>query len=71
MVYFTEIQPSKHYTKEHEKHVPWHKVVELILSTKNPRKKDDKFEIEQNDYYILFEIRNNVLYVINAKQVKK
>ncbi|MBI2208148.1 hypothetical protein HYU50_01510 [Candidatus Woesearchaeota archaeon] len=68
MVYFTEIKPTKHYIEEHEKEVPWDKVVEIILTTKNPRKKGNKFEIEKEGYYILFEIKNNVLYVINAKK---
>lgn len=68
MVYFTDIKPTEHYLKEHEKDVPWHKVVEIIFSTKNPRKKGNKFEIEKGDYYILFEIKDNILYVINAKK---
>jgi len=70
VVYFTEIYPSEHYIEYHEKDVPWHKVIEIIFSTKNPRKKGDKFEIEDENYYILFEIKNNVLYVINAKKVR-
>jgi hypothetical protein len=69
MVYFTDIQPTGHYLKEHTKDVAWDKVVEIIFSTKNPRKKGDKFEIEKDDYYILFEIKNNILYVINAKKL--
>lgn len=68
MVYFTDIQPTKHYLEEHEKDVPWDKVVEIILTTKNPRKKGDNFEIEKEGYYILFKIENKVLYVINAKK---
>ncbi|MBI2110566.1 hypothetical protein HYT51_02190 [Candidatus Woesearchaeota archaeon] len=68
MVYFIDIQPTEHYIQEHAKDVPWNKVVEIIFSTKNPRKKGDKFEIEKEGYYILFEIRNNILYVINAKK---
>jgi len=68
MVYFTDIEPTNHYLKEHEKEVPWGKVVEIIFSTKNPRKKGDKFEIKKDEYYILFEIRDNILYVINAKK---
>ena len=68
MVYFTGIKPSDHYTKEHEQDVPWDKVVEIIFSTKNPRKKGDKFEIEKDGYYILFEIKDTILYVINAKK---
>ena len=70
MVYFTEIEPTDHYTKQHEKEVPWYKVIEIIFTTKNPRKKGDKFEIENDDYYILFEIKDNILYVINAKRTR-
>jgi len=71
MVYFTEIKPTEHYTKEHEKEVPWHKVIEIILTTKNPRKGQNKFEIKKDSYYILFEIKNNILYVINAKRTRR
>ena len=69
MVYFKDIKPTDHYLEEHEKDVPWDKVVETILTTKNPRKKGDCFQIEKDGYYILFEIKNNILYVINAKKV--
>ena len=68
MVYFTGIEPTGHYSEEHEKDVPWDKVIEIIFSTKNPRKKGDKFEIEKDGYYILFEIKDAILYVINAKK---
>lgn len=68
MVYFTEILPTEHYLTKHAKDVPWVKVVEIIFKTKNPRKKFNKFEIENEHYYILFEIKNNKLYVINAKK---
>jgi len=69
MVYFTKILPTDHYLDEHAGEVPWHKVVELILTTKNPRKKEDLFEIEKDGYYILFRIEGNDLYVINAKRM--
>lgn len=68
MVYFTSIEPTEHYLKEHAQEVPWHEVVEIIFSTKNPRKKGDKFEIVCRGYYVLFELRNNVIYVVNAKR---
>ncbi len=71
MVYFSEIQPTEHYSKEHEKDVPWDKAVEIIFSTKNPRKKGDKFEIEKDGYYLLFDIKDTILYVINAKKGEK
>ena len=69
MVYFNDIRPTDHYLEEHTKQVPWNKVVEIILATKNPRKKENKFEIEKEGYYILFEIKDNILYVINAKKL--
>ncbi|MBS3155068.1 hypothetical protein J4404_01065 [Candidatus Woesearchaeota archaeon] len=69
MVYFTEIEPTKHYLEEHNEDVPWDKVVEIIFTTKNPKKKQDKFEIEKDGYYILFEIKNTILYIINAKKI--
>jgi len=67
-VLFKSIKPTRHYLENHEKDIPWHKVVEIILATKNPRKKGDRFEIEQQDHYILFEIRNKTLRIINAKR---
>ncbi len=68
MVYFTDIQPTQHYLEEHAEDVPWDKIVELIFTIKNPRKKGNKFEIEKDGYYLLFEVKENVLYVINAKR---
>lgn len=68
MVYFKEIEPTTHYTEHHEKDVPWEKVVEIIFTTKNPRKKDDKFEIERDGYYILFEIKNAVFIRNKCKE---
>ena len=62
------IKPTDHYLEHHAEDVPWYKVVEIILTTKNPRKKGNKFEIENEDYYVLFEIKDKVLYVINAKK---
>ena len=70
MVYFTDIKPSEHYLENHAQNVSFDKVVEIIFKTKNPRKKGTKFEIEDGDYYILFEIKDNVLYIINAKRVR-
>ncbi len=71
MVFFTDIQPTAHYLEEHEDNVPWDQVIEIILTMKNPRKKGNKFEIERDNYYLLFEIRNNTLYIINAKNTKR
>lgn len=68
MIYFTNIVPTDHYLECHADEVPWDKVVEILFTTKNPRKKGDKFEIEKDEYYILFRIENKILYVINAKR---
>ncbi len=68
MVYFSSIWPTRHYIENHSKHVTWEEAVAIILSTKNPRKKGRKFEIESNGCYVLFEIRNKTAYVINAKR---
>jgi hypothetical protein len=54
--------------EEHQEDVPWDEVVEIILTTKNPRKKEDVFEIETEQYYVLFKIEEKTLYVINAKR---
>jgi hypothetical protein len=70
MVYFTSIEPTEHYLAEHQKDVPWEKVIEIVLTTKNPRKKGNRFQIEKDDYYLLFKIQDNRLYVINAKRRK-
>jgi hypothetical protein len=70
MVYFNEIQPTRHYSKYHSKDVRWDKVIEIILLTKNPKKTNNKYIINTNSYYILFKIKNDILYVINAKYIK-
>ena len=70
-MYFTDMKPTFHYLTEHERDVPWCKVVELIQKTKNPRKRGKTFEIKTEGYYIVFIIRNQILYVINAKKVIK
>ena len=68
LVFFKGIVPSGHYLEEHARDVPWDKVVEIILFTKNPKKKGSKFEIESNGYYILFEAKKGIISVINAKK---
>jgi hypothetical protein len=68
MVYFTRIVPSSHYLAEHADEVPWEMVVEIILTSKCPRKRSNKYQIETDEHYVLFEIRDQVLIVINAKR---
>ena len=69
MVYFTAIKKTKHYEENHEQDIPWSEVIEIIFkSSKIIKKKDDKYEIETDKYYILMELKNKILYVINAKR---
>ena len=70
MVHFKSIKKSLHYVIYHEKQFPWSKVVEIILSTKNVRRKEDKLEIETSRYHILCKLENKALWVINAKWKK-
>lgn len=72
MVYFTRISKTDHYIKEHEQEVPWSEVVEVIFrSSKNIKKKGVKYEIETEKYYILMELKDKVLHVINAKRARR
>jgi len=65
---FTEIRPTAHYLASHAREVPWHEVVEAIFLTKGPWRKGDKFEIENGALYVLFEVSEGVIHVINAKR---
>jgi len=67
LVYFKEIKKTEHYKREHEKDVPWSKVVEVIITSKQKKKREDKIEIYNEKYYILCELKDQILYVINAK----
>lgn len=69
-MFFKSIRKTKHYKVYHEKNFPWSKVIEIILTAKNRRKKRDKIEIKAKHYYILCELKDNILWVINAKQSK-
>jgi len=69
MAYFREIRKSEHYRKFHEENVPWSEVVETIFSaSKRMRKKGGRIEIEDRKHYVLCELKNNALWVINAKR---
>ncbi|MBL7100822.1 MAG: hypothetical protein ISS23_02600 [Nanoarchaeota archaeon] len=63
---FKEIKPTKHYLEYHS-NIPWYKVVEIILTSKDKRKKGNKIMIKKDNYYILCQLKNKILYVINAK----
>lgn len=69
MIYFNEIKKTEHYEENHESDVSWSEVVDVIFkSSKNIKKKGNKYEIETDKYYLLMELKSNVLYVINAKR---
>lgn len=69
-MYFKSIRKTEHYRIYHEREFPWSKVIEIILTTKNQRKKGDKIEIKTKDYYILCKLKNNILWIINAKHIR-
>ena len=66
-MYWEEIKRSDHFEKYHKRVLAWSDIVRLIYVIKNKRKKGDKIEIENNRFYILCEIKDRVLYVINVK----
>ena len=67
-IFYTKIGKSRHYREEHEKKVPWSKVIELIFTIKNKRRKGNRIEIENDKFYLLCKIEDKTLYVINAKR---
>lgn len=69
MVYFKRLKKTRHYIEYHEQQFPWLEVVKIIRETKNPRRKEDKFEIKTEKYYVLFGMKNKKVYVINAKRL--
>jgi len=62
-MYFKSIRKTLHYVIHHEKQFPWSKVIEIMLTTKDMRKKDNNIEIETENYYILGRIENNILWI--------
>ncbi len=70
MVHFKSIRKTFHYIIYHEKNFSWSKVIEIIMTTKNIRKKGDKLEIETPEHYLLCKLEDNILLVINAKYKK-
>ncbi len=69
MVYFTGIKKTKHYKEHHERQVPLFEVIKIIKeNSKKIRKKGEKFKIETKYVYVLFKIKNNTAYIINAKR---
>ncbi len=65
-MHFKEIKPTEHYL-EHHSNIPWYKVVEVILTSKQRRKKGDKIVIKKDNNYVLCRLKDKTLWVINAK----
>jgi len=67
-IYFSSIQKTHHYKEGHEKYVSWSEVIETVLLSKSRRRKGNKIVIENKKYYILAELKDKILYIINAKR---
>ena len=67
-MYWKEIKKSEHFKNHHEGTLAWSDVVRLIYTIKNKRKKRNRIEIEDNRFYILCELKDESLYVINVKK---
>ena len=67
-MYWKEIRPSEHFIRDHKGTLAWSDVVRLVYLIKNKRKKGNKIEIEDDKIYILCELKNKILYVINVKR---
>lgn len=65
-MHFEEIKPTKHYL-EHHSNIPWCKVIGIILTSKQRKKRGDKIIIKKDGNYILCKLENKILWVINAK----
>jgi len=67
-MHWKEIKRTEHFEKYHKSILAWSDVVRLIYTIKNKRKKGNKIKIEDNKFYILCELKEKVLYVINVKK---
>jgi len=67
-MYWKEIRRSEHYELHHKGTLAWNEVIRSIYMIKNKRKKGDKIEIEDDKFYILCELKDKILYVINVKR---
>lgn len=66
---FNRIRKTEHYKQYHEENFPWSEVVKIIFqSSKNMKRKVNKIKIETGKYYILCELKDQTLWVINAKR---
>ena len=67
-MHWKEVRRSDHFEKYHKGALVWSDVVRLVYTIKNKRKKGDKIQIENDRFYILCELKDKILYVINVKK---
>ena len=67
-MYWEKIRKSEHFELYHQGTLPWSDVIRLIHQIKNKRKEGDKIQIEDHKFYILCELKDKTLYVINVKR---
>jgi len=67
-MYWKEIRRTDHFDRYHKGTLCWSDIVRLIYTIKDKRKKGNKIEIEDDKFYILCEVKNKILYVINVKK---
>ena len=67
-MYWKEIRRTEHFERYHKGVLAWSDIVRLIHEIKNKRKKGNKIEIEDNKFYILCELKERILYIINVKK---
>lgn len=67
-MYWKEIRRSKHFDEFHRGILAWNDILRLIHTIKNKRKKDAKIEIENDKFYILCELKDKILFVVNVKR---
>ncbi len=68
MIFHTRIRKTLHYKLFHERAVPFDEVIRILYSTKSQRKKGDKIVVDTGEIYLLCRLKNNTLYIINAKR---
>lgn len=65
---YKSVRKTDHYRTNHESEVPWSEVVHNLFKCKYQRKVGDKVRIVTKNCYILGRIKDDVLYVVNAKR---
>ena len=67
-MYWEEIRQTEHFQDFHYGTLAWSEIIRRIYTIKSKRKKGNKIEIEDDQIYILCELKDKTLYVINVKR---